>query len=134
MYFQGVKLAMCKQSICDFRAPWKDHRQTDQQRQTHDTREFSRVIPTQQGEFQEVTTRGNANHVGNNFKVIYNYSNPINIDPPVGFGVIHGYSTPILPSAHAQHPYSQATPTGHILGLIMIMGILFTFRRSGKEI
>lgn len=60
----GVKLAMCKQSICDFRAPWKDHRQTDQQRQTHDTREFSRVIPTQQGEFQEVTTRGNANHVG----------------------------------------------------------------------
>ncbi|KAI1780706.1 hypothetical protein F4818DRAFT_396553 [Hypoxylon cercidicola] len=126
---RGLKLAICSKSICEFRKPWGVREDVDKQSRTPDTSDLSGAIPTQQINFEDVKTYGDKNLVGT-FNVIHNHSAPVYLEP---FRTIYSHSAPVLLPASVQPVHPQAISTGHILGIIMIVGIMLN-RRPGKEV
>ncbi|KAI6088858.1 hypothetical protein F4821DRAFT_233143 [Hypoxylon rubiginosum] len=128
--FRELKLAICRKSECEFRAPWGSREQVDKQSRTHDTSGLSGVIPEQQTKFENIKTYGDNNVVGT-FNIILDKSAPFYFNP---FETIHSRSAPVSLQANVQPQHPQATSTGHILGLIMIVGILLNYRRPGRDL
>lgn len=68
-----LKLAICRKSECEFRAPWGSREQVDKQSRTHDTSGLSGVIPEQQTKFENIKTYGDNNVVGSKNPITLSY-------------------------------------------------------------
>ncbi|KAI6086212.1 hypothetical protein F4821DRAFT_238693 [Hypoxylon rubiginosum] len=151
IYNDGITLAMCEMSKCDFEKTLEDSELAYKPIQRHDMKDFPTIAPSQQGQFHNIDSRGDDCYIGTNnfidFKNIVHYSAFVPNKPPisfadlyghsayiphvppyVAFGVLHDRSAPI--SVLAQPQYLLNTFAGQVIWIIVIVGVLFNYRRE----